>query len=101
MKTVVAELVLQKSLVVNHRRIVIEIGHLVCYSVLLHPFIESFNLFGWPLLCAYNLFAFLVLLVIANGKQRRENDANAVGARQFRHRSEIVLDGFKRHWPGV
>src|SRR5581483_2619579 len=69
-QSVLAQLLFQKTLVVYHSRIIVEVNQLILCSVGLHPLVERFDFFGRSLRRTNYWFA-VALFVIADWKQRR------------------------------
>src|ERR671939_958060 len=55
-QAVLAQLLPQETLVVNHRRIVVQVGRAVLVGVTFHPLVERPDLFGRPARGLYDRF---------------------------------------------
>src|SRR5579885_2759260 len=96
MQPIVGKLRRQKAVLVRHGGVVIHIAEAALGAELPQPLVQGGDGRRRPLRAA-RILRVAVLVVVADGQQRRQEDLDVVSVRQVRDHGQVILDGLDRY----
>src|SRR5262249_34696886 len=90
-QSILAQLSFQKTFVIDHGGIVIQVRQLIPTTVRLHPFVQRHDFLRRPADSLDNWFT-VSLLVIAHRQDRREDYLDRIHPGQLSHGGQVVFD---------